>query len=86
LRSLLVLGFENHEPERFLERLGRSPRKDDFPARGGVLQVLEMPPDRGPVVLGPRALRLEPRREPQDVDPGQNVSRAAPSPSVNVFG
>ena len=86
LRCFFVLGLEHYEPERLVEGFGSTPGEDDLVALGGFLQVLEVPSDRRPVFLGPRALGMEPGGEPQDVEPGQNVSRAAPSPSVNVFG
>jgi len=86
LRRLFAGGFEDHEPERLVHGLAGSPRQDDLSALGRARQVLEVRADRSAVRVGPGRFGTQPGNEPQDVEVRQKFSRAAPSPTVKVFG
>jgi hypothetical protein len=86
LRRLFAVGFEDHEPERLVRGLAGSPGQDDLPALGRARKVLEVLADRGAVRVGPGRFGTQPGNEPQDIEVRQKFSRAAPSPTVKVFG
>jgi len=86
LRGFVAFGLEDHQPEPPVHGLVGSPGEDQPPALSRARQVLEVRADGCAVGVGPGGLGAQPRDEVQDVDEGQKDSRAAPSPSVNVFG
>ena len=67
-RGGLTGGFENHETEGAVERLGGAAGEDDRPALGGRLEIGEVAADGGVVGIGSGLLLAQPWHQPQDIE------------------